>query len=142
MKIWNLLKIFATPTKTRYSHNEYRLFHGGEEIEKLIGISYKLHSDIYKRLRNIKTPQYETVYILRNKKAFNTILFAQDVDVVVTTKDGVVLDVKKEIKPGFISEYYENGNKIYFFTVGSINHFNFKKNDSLTIALKWLKDRI
>ena len=142
MKIWNLLKIFAEPRKSYYSHSEYKLFHGGEELKEIIGISYKLHRDVYKRLRKIKTPQYNTVYILRNKKAFNTILFSQHVDVLITTKDGVVIDVKKNIKPGFISEYYEKGNKIFFMTVGSINHFNFKKYDSLTLNLKWLKDRI
>lgn len=142
MKIWNLLKIFSIPRKNNYSHNEYKLLHAGKEVKDLIGISYKLHRDIYKRLRKIKTPQYETAYILRNKKAFNTMLFAQNIDVVITTKDGVVIDVKKNVKPGFISEYYETANKIFFMTVGTINYFDFKKDDSLTIALKWLKDKI
>jgi len=87
-------------------------------------------------MRQIKTPQYETTYILRNKKGFNTLLFSQHTDVVVTTKDGVVLDAIKDVKPGFISKHYETGNKIFFFTVGSINFHNIKKKDSLVIALK------
>lgn len=140
MKIWNFLKIFAEPKKTKYSHKEYKLFHGGNEVEGLMGISYKLHGDIYKRMRKIKTPQYKTAFILRNKKAFNTILFSQHVDVIITTKDGEVIEAMKDVKPGYISKYYENANKIFFMTVGTINHFDFKKDDSLVITLKWLKD--
>ena len=141
MKLWKFTKILGTPTKSKYSHREYDLFLNDEIIEKITIINFKLHSDIYKRLRKFSTPQYDTIYLLRNKKAFNTMLFTMNYDIIVTDKDGTIIDILNDQAPGFISDKYNDGNKVYFGAVGVINNLDFKPKDRLTLKWRFLKEK-
>ena len=141
MKSWNLLKILGTPKKTNYSHREYILSLNENEVEGITVVSYKLHSDVYKRLRKFSTYQYDTLYLMRNKRAFNTMFFNLNQDVIVTDKDGTIIDLFKDQAPGFVSKKYPNGNKIYFGAVGIINNLDFKIKDRLTLNWRFLKEK-
>ena len=141
MKIWNFTKILGTPTKSKYSHREYDLFLNDGSIDKITVINFKLHSDIYKRLRKFKTPQYDTIYLLRNKKAFNTMLFTMNYDIMVTDKDGTIIDIFINQEPGFVSDKYNKGDKVYFGAVGIINNLDIKLKDMLTLKWRFLKEK-
>ncbi len=141
MKYWNFTKILGTRQKTTYSHREYNLFLNERPIEKITVMTYPLHSDVYKSIRNFSTPQYETIYLLRNKKAFNTMFFKINYDVLVTDKNGTIVDFFIDQKTGYASDKYPNGNKVYFCAVGTINNLNIKENDRLTLQWRYLKEK-
>ncbi|WKX02321.1 hypothetical protein [Candidatus Mycoplasma mahonii] len=141
MKFKDLINIMGTPQKNRYSHREYDIFLNEEEINKMTGVTFKLHSDVYKRVRNFPSPQYDVIYILRNKKAFNTALFKINYDVIVTGKDGIILKIFIDLGPGFISKYFSDGNKIFFCSVGTINNYDIKIKDLMTLRWRFLKNK-
>ena len=141
MKIWNFTKILGTPKKSNYSHREYDLFLNDNNVDNITIINFKLHSDIYKRLRKFSTPQYDTIYLLRNKKAFNTMLFTMNYDIMVTDKEGTIIDIFNDQAPGYVSEKYNDGDKVYFGAVGIINNLDIKLKDRLTLKWRFLKEK-
>ena len=138
MSLWEWVKIRNT-YKRKYSDRQYWLVNDGEIIKELKVITYKLHNDVYKNLRKFIKPQYDIVFLLRNKKSFNTYWFKQNYDVVITDKDGVILDCLNNVKPDYFSKHYEKGNKVYFMAVGNIWDLNLQKNKILSLRWNILK---
>lgn len=142
MKLLSYLKIISLPKGFRTEKNYGALEHNENELENISAITYVSHAQTYKVLRKFKTPQYDHVYVMRNKRGFNTAFFQQNYDVVITNRNNVVIEVNTNITPGYISPYLKEGYFIYFMTVGSINHFQIKEKDRLRvnrkIASQWL----
>lgn len=103
------------------------------DVEKVKVIVNPLSTDTYKMLRTFATPQYDLMFLMRNKKGFNTVLFQQNYDIVVCDKNFKVIKLFPDTERGFISEHFSNGYFIYFGTVGMINFLNLKPNDRLKI---------
>ncbi len=84
-----------------------------------------------KTLRKFTAPQYETGYLMRRKKGFQTFLFQQNYDVVLTDKDGKVLELFIDVAPGYYSNYHKDGYFILWFPVGTIKFLELKELDIL-----------
>lgn len=139
MKILDWIKIFSKKPYAKNKVIEYKVSFNNEEAENIIAQSTKLHSDTYKILRNIKTPLYNNIFIMRGKKGFNTFLFNINFDVVISDKDGKVLKTYSDVKPGFISDKIEKASLIMFSTVGTINFYDIKKRDQVTLRRLFIK---
>ncbi|MCK5946014.1 MAG: hypothetical protein KAG04_01945 [Mycoplasmataceae bacterium] len=136
MKLWNYYKIIKFPKGSKSHKKTYGLSHNEIPVEKIQVINYKSHHLIYKDLRAFKTSQYEIAYLMRNKKGFNTTLFRMNYDVVVTDKNGTVINLLIDVKPGYISEYFDDAFNIYFFVVGQIKFMNLKVKDQLNLSIE------
>lgn len=131
MKWLSILKNLTMPGIPRQERVDSLITLNDVRLESVQVINFALHHDVYKRLRSFKTPQYDKFYLMRGKKGFNTLLFQQNYDVIVTNKDGKVIDTLQSVEPGYLSGFYEDGYSIYFTTVGTINFYNIKNNDIL-----------
>ena len=105
-------------------------------VEKATVNSTKSHSATYKLLRTFKTPQYDNINVLRNKKGFNTIGFNLNYDIVVCDRYGKTIDLLANKEVGFISKHYDDSHFIYFMTVGSINFYRIKIFDRIRLQIK------
>lgn len=140
MKLLDYYKIIKFPEKKKGQQQQFYLYHNDEPVEKIEVHSFKSHHEIYKRLRLFKFQQYELAYVMQRKKAFNTLAFRINYDVIVCDKDGKVIDILIDVAPGYTSQYYENGWKIFFFAVGHIKSLEIKKKDRLSFGLSlWKK---
>lgn len=137
MKMWDWIKIFGRPKNKKKYERAYKLSINDVLIENIRAHSTGNHSGTYKILRTFKTPQYDEVYVLRNKKGFNTIGFNIHYDIVVCDKDGKVLDTLADQKEGYISEHYADAHFVYFMTVGSINFYKIKSLDRIRLRKEW-----
>lgn len=142
MKLISIVKNLIFVQMKKPERSEYSLFHNNNEIENIKVISHALHRETFKHLRHFKIPQYNRIYLMKRKKAFNTLFFQLSFDVVVADRDGIVLDALTDVETGYISNHYQEGYFVFFMTVGSINHYNIKVKDRLKInskaASKWL----
>lgn len=141
MKIFKFLKNFSTRPLPRFEKYEYSFYINKKEIENLNVWSSLSHHETAKRLRNFKSQPYDNLYVLRNKKGFNTMLFIQKYDVIICDGSGIVIDLLTEVGPGYISDYYQNGYFIYFGAVGTINFYNIKKRDLLELTRRWISNK-
>ncbi len=140
MKLWDYAKIFGTANIPRKTTSNFRLLRNEEEIPKVRVINNKLHSETFKVLRRFVTPQYENIYLMRNKKGFNTVAFQQEYDVVIADKNGKVIKTFLSVPTGFISEYFKESYSIFFMTIGSIKSFDINKSDRLQLTRIILED--
>ena len=140
MKIKDWVKIFADKRPLKKSvQSEYKISKNNEENLDIKVISFKSHSEVYTLLRNIKTPLYNQVFLMRGKKGFNTFLFNINFDIFVTDKNGVVLKKYSDVKPGFVSDFIEDAHFIYFSVVGTINNLRIKERDQITLRRLFIK---
>lgn len=141
MKWLKVLKNLFIQELPHFSKKDYFIYLNGELIENLEGHSNVSHGEIYKKLRAFQTPQYQTWYIFKNKKGFNTWGFQRKYDVVILNHKGVVLEALTEIKPNYVSEHYSKAFYIIFTVVGTIQYYDLKKKDTLEVVIKWLKEK-
>lgn len=120
--------------KPKKKMKSFSLTHNDINVEKTKVIVNPLASETYQLLRKFATPQYELMFLMRNKKGFNTLFFQQHYDVIVCDKNFKVIKLFIDLKKGFISENFSNGYFIYFATVGTINFLDLKENDRLRIS--------
>ena len=136
MKLWKQYKDIMIKKQFKKERQTFYLSYNKETIEKMEAITFTSHHDIYKILRGFRIPFYEKCYFFRKKKGFNTFFFEQDYDVVITNKNNIIIETIKAFKKGRISKYYETGFNIFFFIVGTINHFNLQKKGELLVKSK------
>ena len=136
MKIKEWIKIFSK-YKSDKSEKSYSITLNNNILDKAIVYSHPNHNKTMKLLRAFKTVQYDNIYVLRNKKGFNTIGFGLNYDVVIADKDGKVIKTLMDLKIDYISKYYENGYFIYFMPVGSINFYKIGTSDILRLQRDW-----
>lgn len=127
------VKIFKMNNKISSKQKGYFLTLNENDIEKVKVIVNPLISETYKQLRKFVTPQYDLMFLMRNKRGFNTAFFKQHYDVIVCDKNFKVLKTFTDVNEGFISEHFEQGYFIYFATVGMNNFLGIKENDRLRI---------
>ncbi len=137
LNLFLLSNLFTKKQKTR-KRTISNLIINNEIIEKWSVVNDNSVSNTILELSKYKSPQFETGFVCRRKKAFQTITFQQSYDIVVTDKNGKVLDLLIKVEPGFFSKYYPLAHFVYFFPVGSIKHFNLKINNILKIGRKYL----
>ncbi len=133
MKIVEWIKIFKMTNQKSDKKKSFSLTLNNADVEKVNVLVNPLSSDTYKLLRKFATPQYDLMFLMRNKKGFNTLFFQQRYDVIVCDKNFKIISLFPELKMGFISENFANGYFIYFSTVGTINFLDLKENDRLRI---------
>jgi len=75
MKLVELLFIKRKKVFLKDRVNKYFVELNGKDLEKIKVYSNSTDSATYKELRSYKTPQYDTFFLLRKKKGFNTYLF-------------------------------------------------------------------
>ena len=138
MKIWDWVKIFGKREIEKADDMTYTVLLNDIQLEKVKAYSAKSHHHIYKQLRAFKAPRYDKFYVFRGKAGFNTIGFTIKYDVVVTDRNGKIIDLKKEVEVGEISNHYKEGYFIFFTTVGTINYYNLKNNDLLKLRRVWI----
>lgn len=140
MKLLEYYKIINFSRKGKDKQKEFGLIHMGEKVENIRVLTFRSHHEIYKLLRTYKTPQYDLVYLMRNKKGFNTILFRINYDVVICNKNGKIIKMEINCKPGHISQYFDDGYEIFFFVVGQIKFMNLQLDEVLSLELNmWSK---
>lgn len=132
------VKIFKMNNKIENKQKHFFLTHNENDVEKVKVIVNPLVSDTYKQLRKFATPQYDEIFLMRNKRGFNTTFFKQHYDVIVCDKNFRVLKTFTDVNEGYISEHFENGYFIYFATVGMNNFLEIKENDRLRIRRDFL----
>ena len=132
MKIFEWLRIKNGIKNNKDTIREYDFSVNGSIDGKYTIYSYKFHHQNYRDLREFKTPQYETGYLFRNKKGFNTYGCNIKYDVIVASVKGKVIDLRQEVEQGFTSRYYANGFYVLFTPAGSINYFNLRKRDVIS----------
>lgn len=141
MNLFSFMKHYTFAKKwQKKEKSEHYLVYNNEEIEKSRVIVFQMHHDAYKNLRAFKTPQYDTYYLMRKKKGFNTLFFRQNYDVIIADHNGKILDLLTDVKPGFFSEYYDDAHYIYFAPVGTINHYNFVIKGTIRIGRYLFRD--
>ncbi|NQZ66203.1 MAG: hypothetical protein HRT99_03250 [Mycoplasmatales bacterium] len=138
MKIREWVKFFTRNNLKLNGKNKYTLTFNDVILENIIVHSEKSHSETYKLLRKFETPQYNNIFVLRNKKAFNTILFNIPYDVVICDKDGKVIKLFINLEIGFISNYIKKSYFIFFMVSGSINHYKISKLDRINLRKIWI----
>ncbi len=94
--------------------------------------------EVIKKLSRFKSAQFNVAYFIRNKKGYQTVTFQQAYDIVITDKDGKIIDVKMDVQPGNTSKYYSDAYIVYFLSVGTINYFNLNIDDVIKTKRKWL----
>ncbi|CAM9142007.1 hypothetical protein [Mycoplasma todarodis] len=129
--IANIRHIFTRKAKKRNYKNDCRLILNGVHLTKWNVINNSSAYETVRTLRKFTTPQYETGYLIRRKKAFQTILFQQNYDVVLTDRHGKVLKLFIDVAPGFYSKYYSECYFVLWFPVGTIKFFELKELDIL-----------
>ncbi|MCP4354018.1 MAG: hypothetical protein GY793_00010 [Proteobacteria bacterium] len=107
--IANIRHLFTRKARKRNYKHDYRLLLNDVHLTKWNIINNSSVYQTVKTLRTFTSPQYETGYLMRRKKAFNTILFQQNYDVVLTDRHGKVLKLFIDVAPGFYSKYYAEG---------------------------------
>ncbi|NQZ29537.1 MAG: hypothetical protein HRT98_04095 [Mycoplasmatales bacterium] len=127
--IVNIKYIFTRKAKKRNYKNNYRLILNGVHLTKWNIINNSSTYETIKTLRKFTTPQYETGYLIRRKKAFQTILFQQNYDIVLTDRHGKVLKLFIDVAPGFFSKYYNECYFVLWFPVGTIKFLELKELD-------------
>ncbi|WP_127942639.1 MULTISPECIES: hypothetical protein [unclassified Mycoplasma] len=132
MKWLKVIKILAFPRLKKAARQEYQPFLNQSPMEDMLVVSHTLHRQTYQWLRKFKTPQYGRMWLLRKKKAFNTLFFQQPYDVVVCDRYGNVLATFVALGSGYVSNYYRAGYFIYFMVVGSIKFYDIRPSDRLT----------
>lgn len=137
MKIWKWIKILFIRKIPKNEENIYIIELNNEKLENIKVFSNAIHFKTYKILRTFKTQQHNNFYLMRNKKGFNTLFFNINYDIVVSDKDGKILDLLKNKKQGYISKYYQNSYFIFFTPIGTINFYNFQINDKLNLIRNW-----
>ena len=137
MSLSEWIKIFTNKDYKKVSEQKYYLIHNQERIDKVFVFNNKLHSETMTKLRTFKTPQYESIFVLKGKKGFNTIGFNLHYDVVICDRNGKIVNILNDVKQGYISEYYQDSHYIYFFTIGSVGFYKLKVNDILTLGRVW-----
>lgn len=137
MRILEWIKIFGKSNIKKKESRTYTITLNDSLLEKAVVHSTLSHSKTYKLLREYKTPQYDTLYVLRNKKGFNTMGFTLNYDVVICDKNGKVLELLQDTIEGYISKYYNKSHFIYFMTVGSINHYKIELYNILRLQGIW-----
>lgn len=137
MKFWKWIKIIFIKKNYKEEENTYNIEHNNEKLENIKVFSNAIHFKTYKILRTFKTTQYNNFYLMRKKKGFNTLFFNINYDILVSDKDGKILDLFKNKKQGYISKYYKNSYFIFFTPIGTINFYNFQINDKLNLVKNW-----
>lgn len=107
-------------------------------LDKVKVFSNKSHYETYTLLRSFKTPQYDNIYVLRNKKAFNTAFFNINYDIVLCDKDGKVMKIFINKSEGYISNYFKESYFVYFMSVGSINFYKISALDIIRLQKIWM----
>ncbi len=133
MKWSGYLKLMINPGFKKKQENHYQLIINQKLMNNLKIITHSLHFDTYNLLKKLKTPQYNTIFLMRNKQGFTTIFFQQSFDVVLCDRYGNVIKTFINQPSGYISQYFPKSYFIYFMTVGSIKYYNIKINDRLTL---------
>ncbi|CAM9126013.1 hypothetical protein MYMA111404_02475 [Mycoplasma marinum] len=131
--ITNIKYIFTRKNKKSIKNREFYLSVNDKIIPKWKIMNNTSTAKTIKMLKNFQIPQYETGYLLRNKKGFQTIFFNQNYDVVVSDRDGKVLKTFISVNPGYFSKYFASAHFVYFFPVGTINFLNINKKDVVII---------
>ena len=139
MKIKEWVKNLSSTPYKKNIPVEYTAHLNEQPIENIEIKSFGTHHETYELLRSFKTIQYETMYVFRNKRGYNTYLFNINFDIVVCDKYGKVLEAISNIKPGTISQHYSKGYYVFFMPVGTIVYLEIKKLDVISIARKWLR---
>ncbi len=129
--IANIGHIFTRKAKKRNYKTDYRLLLNGTHLSKWKIINNSSAYETVKTLRKFTSPQYETGYLIRRKKAFQTLLFQQNYDVVLTDRYGKVLELFIDVEPGFYSKYYSECYFVLWFPVGTIKFLELKELDIL-----------
>jgi len=138
MKLVELLFIKRKKVILKDKVNKYFVELNGKDLDKIEVYSNSTDSATYKELRSYKTPQYDTFFLLRKKKGFNTYLFNISWDVIVAEASGKVIDALINVKPGHISKHYKNAFYIYFCTIGTIKFYGIEKDSVIRIRKDWL----
>lgn len=133
MKWSDYLKIMINPGFKKQQEHHYQLVINQNLVSDLKIIAHLLHFDTYNLLKKLKTPQYNTVFLMRNKQGFTTIFFQQNFDIVICDRYGNVLKTFINQASGYISEHFPKSYFIYFMTLGSIKYHNININDRLTL---------
>ena len=133
MNFLQIYKSFVFKKHFKKTRQTYYLSYNKESFENLEAITFASHHDLYRILRNFKTPFYDKCYFFRKKKGFNTLFFKQAYDVVITNKNNIIIETLVKVKTGFISKHYDKGFNIFFFVTGSIKNLNIKKEGELLI---------
>lgn len=139
MKIIQWIKILNFEAFERKSRHQYALTINDNKIENVVVHVNSLSGETYRLLRKFSTPRYDAIYLMRNKRGFNTTYFKQNYDVVVCDKNFRVIKTFINLPSGTISEYIEHAYFIYFACVGTINHFDIKMHDRMRIARNWIE---
>lgn len=134
MSLYEWVKIFNKPNFNNKIKREFSLVHNKNKIEDFKVVTSKLHSDIYSLLRTYKKPQYNTAFLLRRKKGFNTFGFNLNYDIFIADKNGKIIEILNDVEPGFVSEHYREAHNIYFTNVGSINFYKFEIKDRVILS--------
>lgn len=71
------------------------------------------------------------------KKAINTMFMKMSADIVFTDRFGVVIDVVRNVKPGYISKYYKNGWYVFVFEKGVLSIMSISIGDIVKV---WKRD--
>ncbi|TCG10998.1 hypothetical protein [Mycoplasma todarodis] len=121
--------IFTKRARKRNYRNDCRLLLNNTHLTKWNVVNNSSVYETVKTLRKFTTPQYETGYLMRRKKAFNTILFQQNYDVVLTDRHGKVLKLFIDVAPGYYSEYFPECYFVLWFPVGTIKYLELKELD-------------
>jgi len=132
--------LFAKRTKPflKDACTKYFIELNNRDLEKVSVYSNSTDNATYRELRNYKTPQYDTFFLLRKKKGFNTYLFDLNWDVIIVNSVGKVIETLIDIKPGYISKHYKDAFYIYFTTVGTIKFYGIHKDSVIRIRKDWL----
>lgn len=77
-----------------------------------------------------------------NKKGFNNMFSKINCDVVFVNRFGEVIDVVRKVKPGYISRYYQDGNKVFVFEQGMLSIMSIQPGDVIKVWKKIKRKKV
>ena len=138
MKLREIFWIWKKPHFKKKMNQGFGLKKNDIEIENLKINNSLLHSHTYDIIRKMKTPQYNSGWVMRNKKGFNTVFFNINYDIVMCDSFGNIINLFPNTKTGYVSKHYPNSYFIYFFVVGTIKDLNIEKGERLTLKRQFV----